>query len=310
MDTKNLTPLSGRWPEDSAQYSARGLADTTAYIKAVVDRTAPSPLSDALSINKTDQAAIAAFAADNGMAYAERVTENIGITQRTADWHHGAAWVGGIVPVLVHEVSGTIAGLPTKFCLSYKDFGTPDSTELVRQSVIRVSLPKLFPQLVLDSNKNDRSHGSSINASFHADQKLTLEGNFESYFDFFSPRGLQVDALTVLAPNFMEILMTSAVDFDVEFYGRELVLITNQPLFTPQVIAAAEQALQTQLTYLNQLMKSWDYQPNHQPFDMLERSTVSGSVLKIGSYRIQPALAFGLFFAVFFLLPLLLAVLL
>lgn len=77
------------------------------------------------------------------------------------------------------------------FMLAYTaaDWQQKEATELAlnKRSIIRVLLPKPFPQLFLDSNKNDKSLVSAVPTSFKADQKLTLEGSFNEYFDFYAP---------------------------------------------------------------------------------------------------------------------------
>jgi hypothetical protein len=80
---------------------------------------------------------------------------------------------------------------------------------------------------------------STIPTAIEAAQKLNLEGDFAQYFDFYTPAGLQVDALTVLAPDFMQILKTSSAAFDVEFYGNEMILLTRETIYTPQAIEIA-----------------------------------------------------------------------
>jgi hypothetical protein len=142
--------------------------------------------------------------------------------------------------------------------------------------------------MVLDSNKNDKSHTSTIPAAFKTSQKLQLEGNFGNYFDFYAPQNLQVNTLTVLAPNFMQIVMDSATMFDVEFYGDELVLITREPIYTTTVMTIALQALEAELQYLNRLLPSWNYQPLQPPFDTLEKDYFDGTVVKVGGLRIKP----------------------
>jgi hypothetical protein len=156
---------------------------------------------------------------------------------------------------------------------------------LIVKGVVRVKLPVVFPQVVLDSNKNDKFLSSMM--GFSEAQRIQLEGDFNKYYDLFAPKGLQVNVLSLLAPNMMQILKDSAGLFDVEFYGNELVLATRQPLYLTYTMKILDAALTEQLTYLTRLAQSWSYVPNKQPFDMLEKSFVSGGPqLKLGRFRI------------------------
>jgi hypothetical protein len=94
----------------------------------------------------------------------------------------------------------------------------------------------------------------------------------------------------------MQIVMDSATTFDVEFYGNELILVTRDPIYTPSVMTVALRALEAQLNYMDRLMQSWSYQPRVQPFDLLQKTYVDGSVIKIGRLRIKPAVLIILIF--------------
>lgn len=163
--------------------------------------------------------------------------------------------------------------------------------------IVRIRLPKVFPQLLLDSSKNDIiANGiktSNIQTEYTSDQRLSLEGDFNEYFDLYAPVGLQVNALTLLAPNMMQILKKHAGLIDVEFYGNEMILITHGSIYSPDTMKALNAAIDEQLKYLTRLLPSWNYSPNTEPFDRLRKSFVTGSAIKFGKYRITPTMQFG-----------------
>ena len=86
----------------------------------------------------------------------------------------------------------------------------------------------------------------------------------------------------------MQLLMASSAHFDIEFYGAEMILVSRESIYAPDIMAQALLALSTELTYLNRLMTSWNYVPVNQPFDTLTYSTLNGDVVKIGPFRLKP----------------------
>lgn len=316
MNTEPLQSLEKRWPNDKILIKQQpNLQDVAAMLRAPSGR---NYYQDNLILDEQDTNVISSFAAKNNMAY--NSSPNIRPGQYGTNL---PAWLGvqtkATQPMFAHEITGTVHGYSVSFCVSYapadiqdtKVIRTDDhavkSIRLTRKSIIRVTLPKVFPQMVLDSNKNDRSYTSTIPASFKDSQKMTLEADFAKYFDFYSPVGLQVNTLTVLAPNFMQILIDSACTFDMEFYGTELILVTREPIYTPSVMQAALRALEAQLEYMDRLLQSWNYQPKKEPFDLLQKTYFDGTVIKIGPWRIKPGLMLIIILVSFALYGLLIA---
>ncbi|MBL8159572.1 hypothetical protein JNJ66_03885 [Candidatus Saccharibacteria bacterium] len=281
MNTAALQPLAGRWPEDVVPT----LDDpqrlfSTPGTQSVYEGT--------VQVSETDSQSILQFATDNGMTYQKTVVPQTGDVP--------PAWLGPTLnttmPVFAHEVQGQLFGFPVTMLLAYTAASTQQSNaenlNLARRSIVRVSLPKVFPQIVLESNKNDKSAVSTMPTSFKTDQKLGLEGAFADYFDLYAPRGLQINTLTLLAPNFMQQLMDSSAMFDVEFLGTDMYFVTKDSIYSPHIMEQALGILETQLTYLKRLLESWDYQPNNPPYDRLEVTQWQGAVTKIGPLRLSP----------------------
>lgn len=290
MNTAALQTLAERWPNDTVKNDRSGISDVG---NLLFGASGQSIYEDRLQLDEQDSKAIASFAADNGLSYTPRTTE----FRQTKFAGNPPAWIGHQIkttqPVFAHVVSGEISGFPAQIFVGYTaaavQSGRRDSDiKLNAKSYIKVTLPTFFPQMVLDSNKNDRGITGSMPASFKPSQKLHLEGDFPTYFDFYAPLGLQVNTLTVLAPNFMQIIKDSAHTFDVEFFGKEMVLVTHEPIYTPEVMDVALKALDEQLRYLQRLLPSWNYQPINPPFDMLQKTTWQGQSIKIGQLRLSP----------------------
>lgn len=284
----------------------------------MIDTTALQPLSyiypeDRPSDKRYDTVAIKQFAADNGFSYLMR---NDSLVNQSVDRKHAPAWLGErylLGKQAYHVVGGQIADHACTLFIVWENqvngmsYRNPTSEQQQRyaaqqsRGIIRVPLPKVFPQVFLDSNKNDRSilggiRMSSVWVGYKQDQQLSLEGNFAEYFDFYSPKGVHVNTLSLFAPNFMTILQDHAHAFDIEFYGNEMIIITRLPLYTPETMALLERALIEQLAYLDRLMSSWNYTPLEPPFDRLIKGGTS--LLKMGRFRVSPLLFFILFMVI------------
>ncbi len=273
--TEALNTLENRWPNDS-----------TSGMK-VVDSQVTS-----LTIDPADAEVVAKFAQDNGFSYQQGPTiiDTRSFTSGTPVWASGAFDHSVVV---LHEAAGTLFGFDTRFQISYRWSGGSAgsdtvSYDYVRNSVVRIKLPKRFPQMLLDSHKNDMFIVSSVMSGVSSGQRISLEGDFDKYFDFYVPQGLHINALSVLAPNFMDTLKRTTTMFDVEFYGDEMILTTDSPIYTKEVVDEMLEALKEQLKYLNRLLPSWNYEPVQAPFDVLRMSsTTGGDVLKFGKLRIN-----------------------
>lgn len=308
MDTSALAPLAHRWPHDQVITPANPGFEALGRI--LENSSTVNFYASDFRFDENDGAAIAAFGQANGLTYARNAPPAAAIPGAQLP-----AWIGFRVvqtaPIGVHQLTGQILGHNARMWVEYVPAMVQENTTITEagramtpvrlkgRSLIAVDLPKTFPQLVLDSNKNDRGITSSIPTTIEADQKISLEGDFANYFDFYVPRGLHINALTVLAPNFMQILKDSAATFDVEFYGNQLILVTNDPIYTPEVMTEAMQALEAELKYLDRLAASWNYEPTVQPFDQLVYPFVNGELTKIGKLRITPGVMVTVIFGAF-----------
>lgn len=111
---------------------------------------------------------------------------------------------------------------------------------------IDIDLPKEFPHIYLDGHKGDKRHGPELVLSNA--QKISLEGDFDKYFQAFVPSGYESLALSILSPDVMQTLLKSSDKYDVELFGSHLRLITkskihNQPLLQAELLSSAQVVL-------------------------------------------------------------------
>ncbi|MEX0151807.1 hypothetical protein [Microbacterium sp. LMI1-1-1.1] len=78
-----------------------------------------------------------------------------------------------------------------------------------------IRLAAALPHLVLDARANDGGRGG-LPASIDRGQRLRLEGDFDRSFLTYAPAGYGPDALYVLTPDVMAVLVDHAADFDLE----------------------------------------------------------------------------------------------
>lgn len=312
MQTESLQALSGKWPDDAIHM------DISNPIGATIDMLTSLKDKDYflkfLKLDKSAQQAIEAFATANDMVYAPHDQSLVDYSGGLSNWKSLPGWVtsaaGGSTVIAAHILRGNMFGFRVEMFTHMWVYGDDTLKEqrgergymgFERTGIIKVKLPKNFPQIVLDSNKNDRGKWSSVSTIFDRNQIINLEGDFQEYFDFYVPKGLQINALTMLAPNFMQVVMDSAVSFDIEFFGDEMILITKQALYTPEAMQSAYDALHEQLQYMSRLLSSWNYVPLSPPIDLLRRQVIGGGYLKLGKKRISPKsllIGIGVLFAI------------
>jgi len=302
MDLSFLTPLGSRWPNDRQPFATDLNIQTIE--QAIGQVSGSSSVWERLQIDEADSKVIADFAQANNMSYVARPHDVVNNSKLQPAWV--GPWIPATAPVYVHQVAGNLNGYPVMFLLEYGASAVQtrgdDYVKLRKRSIIKVKLPKVFPQVVLDSYNNEPGYISSFPTTIKSDQKVALEGDFNNFFNLYAPHDLQINVLTLLAPNFMQILMNNASTFDVEFFGDEMILATWSPIYDPTVMKIALDALNEQLMYLDRLLNSWNYQPARLPFDTLHYTYFRGETIKVGRLRISPLGLFviiGIFIVLF-----------
>ncbi len=167
-------------------------------------------------------------------------------------------------------------------------------------TVFRFSLSKSLPHLVLDSRKNDGII-SGIPRFFSDDQRIELEGDFNNYFDLFAPRDYEIEALDILSPDFMQMLMDFHTDFDVEINKTEVYLISKGINYDQQSMQEVFKAAEVLIEKFNHKLKVWSMAAMAKNLPELD-SHIDESAIRIGGKRITTAVftipLISLYFAV------------
>ncbi len=143
---------------------------------------------------------------------------------------------------------------------------------------LEVTLPYSLTNFYLDSHKDSRRNGPA--ALYAKSQMVSLEGDFNKYFQLFVPPNSATFVLSVLSPDVMQTLITSSQRYDVELSGKYLRIITLKKTdkATESSLLAAAQAIVTELDHR---AKSWQ-QDAGMPATLLYRR---GKSLKLaGTY--------------------------
>jgi len=94
---------------------------------------------------------------------------------------------------------------------------------------IRIPLERRFPHTVLDSRSNNGVRGARLPASMSNRGTTELEGDFSRFFELTVPPGYERDALYLLTPDLMALLIDEGADFDVEIVDDELFVYRPTP---------------------------------------------------------------------------------
>jgi len=151
------------------------------------------------------------FARANGMRFTPQVdgSDEIGMIfdrghDRTTSelMRLGDGWLDGRVETANYRYSVTTGS------------GKNRRTRVYRWAYLVIQLDRHLPQLVLDALQNDhRVFGigtSNLPVSFASTQRLGLEGDFDQYFRLSVPAGYERDAVYVLTPDLMALLIDQA----------------------------------------------------------------------------------------------------
>lgn len=85
---------------------------------------------------------------------------------------------------------------------------------LNRCGYLSIPVDREVPHLYLRSRRSRK-----FGATFARFQEFSLEGDFGKYFRLYAPGGYERDALYILTPDLMAVLIDEAAAFDIEFIG-------------------------------------------------------------------------------------------
>jgi len=87
-------------------------------------------------------------------------------------------------------------------------------------TIFEIKLATFVPHLIFDSLVGKRSQFKKI---YLQAQRVSLEGNFDDYFEVYAPQSYHLDALSFITPEVMEA-MIEVGEFDIEFQGDSLLV--------------------------------------------------------------------------------------
>ena len=135
--------------------------------------------------------------------------------------------VGGIFRVnraqtVSDVVSGSYHNNPIRLFLHSIQVGRSS----VETTVLEVDVGGKLPSLLLTSKKA-QSQSYYLNKSFGTKESLSLEGDFNKYFQLYGNPKNKVEALEVFSPDVMALLEDSAQNLCVEFAANRIYLYKN-----------------------------------------------------------------------------------
>lgn len=135
-----------------------------------------------------------------------------------------------------------------------------------RNGFVRCQLARKLPHVLLDATSNNFIKMISNLGSFDANQRIELEGDFNEYFNVYTPSGYGRDALYWLTPELMELLKNHMNTYDIEVVDNYVYAYSATPF------KINEQTIKALLTLVNWL----DYQ--------FEQNTRRYSDERVGSF--------------------------
>lgn len=123
-------------------------------------------------------------------------------------------------------------------------YGEYKSKELY-YTAVEYKLHRKLPHLVFDSKK---ARGRQFKSVFLKSQRLSLEGDFNKYFDIYSPLFYHIDVLSFITPEVMQA-MINLKDYDIEI--KEDSLICFSPILENKEIETFRKKVENLYYHLN-----------------------------------------------------------
>lgn len=94
---------------------------------------------------------------------------------------------------------------------------------------IAIELDRTLPHMYLFSQANPHIARPYTVPVFAKDQRLELEGDFNRHFHLFCPREYETDALYVMTPDVMALMIDEAAGFDIEIVDDMMFVVARRP---------------------------------------------------------------------------------
>lgn len=160
------------------------------------------------------------FALANGLLYENDLPEGIVGLPGTL-FTHGNSGSHSVSHVFI----GGLQGFPFTLFDYYYETGSGKHRRDYDATVMEITLPRMLPHMVIDSlvePGNGSSSLSTLPIKFDAAQRLELEGDFYKYFTLYAPDKYAISALSIIAPDAMEVLIRHAALCDMEIIDNKL----------------------------------------------------------------------------------------
>lgn len=89
---------------------------------------------------------------------------------------------------------------------------------------VAMRLPKRLPHILLEAASMGQNTSGALPVSVDPEQRVSLEGDFDRHFTLSAPKGSEVDALSILAPDVMALLIDEVGGWSVEIVGDWLFI--------------------------------------------------------------------------------------
>lgn len=167
------------------------------------------------AVTANNRQSLEQFATANSFAYEQ---PSFGLGPRA-----GTLFEHGHSQKEANRLAGTYQGLPFELFNYNYTVGSGKNQRQYHTQVMEFTLPRNLPHMVIDSLVEQVSgNRSTLPITFDSSQRITLEGDFSKYFHLYAPDSYGVTALTILAPDAMQTLLTSASLCDMEIKDNKL----------------------------------------------------------------------------------------
>lgn len=123
---------------------------------------------------------------------------------------------------------------------------------------LSIILPTSLPNIYIDGHTSDGLLGPRY--AFDKKYKLSLEGDFDRHFQVYVMPEHRRLALSVLTPDVMQTLLSSAIDYDIEIATDRLRVISRSRVYKdPEAQQAMFRVAEPILAELMHRMRSWQH---------------------------------------------------
>lgn len=165
---------------------------------------------------------------------------------------------------------------------------------------IGISIPvdQLLPHIYLDSHHDSKISGPRY--YMPKKNRVSLEGDFDKYFQLYAADGYKQLALTIITPDVMATMIKSAQFYDIEVHGKRVRLISQTKIYNkPVKETAIIEAAKTVIAEIQHKMKSWT-PDSSLAAGKSDMEVIYEHTAKVGRYQIRLAWVMCLFVGVIF----------